>query len=119
MSNEHADWIAGEIDRLRRRYRSQLREVEPARELRAQWTVSGEVLRWHVPLEAVPEPDIDVEILAEALVLRACLEPKPRSILQALLPVPEGYDIGHPAVRCEAGYVEIRLYRLRTEGRAV
>lgn len=119
MTNEHAERLADEIDRLRRRYRSLLREVEPARELPAQWTVSGEALRWHVPLEAVPEPDIDVEILAEALMLRACLESGPQAILQALLPVPGGYDILHPAVRCEAGYVEIRVYRLRTKGRAV
>jgi hypothetical protein len=112
-----AEYIADEIVRLRRRYLALLREVEHAVELPAQWTLSREMLRWHVPIESVEEPDIDLEILSRVLILRACREEPPDSIVQALLPVPPDFDIRTLTVRCESSYVEVCFRRTRRRGR--
>ncbi len=102
-----------EIERLRRRYAPLLHEPPEAREAQARWTYGGRTLRWHVVVEEAAEPDIDVEILPELLVLRARIEMADHRLLQALLPVPEGFRAEEAHIRCEYGYVEIRLSRVR------
>ncbi len=110
-------WIAEEIDRLRRRFAPLLREVPETREAPAQWTVAPDALLWHVVLEDVVEPDIDIEIRPPLLVVRARPQrPRPRMLL-ALLPVPSGFEVDRPYVRCEIGYMEIRVHRATAGGR--
>jgi HSP20 family molecular chaperone IbpA len=102
-----------EIERLRRRYAPLLHDPPEAREAPARWTYGGRTLRWHVVVEEAAEPDIDVEILPELLVIRARVEAQGQRLLQAVLPVPEGFRAEDAQIRCEYGYVEIRLSRVR------
>ena len=79
-----------------------------AREAAARWTLAEGVLRWHLVLEEVLEPDVDVEITQEVLVVRAQPQAR-RPLLLALLPVPSGFDIANPQIRFERGYLEVRV----------
>ena len=107
-----------EIERLRRRYASFLREIPGTRALDAHWTASFRALRWHVVLEGeVLEPDIDVEILPEALVVRARVD-TPEEMLLGVLPVPPEFDARHPEVRYEVDHLEILLVRVEGGTRA-
>ena len=117
MDLEFSQRIEAEIERLRRRYTGCLREVPGARLLPAHWTASRRALRWHVVLEEdVLEPDIDVEILPEAVVVRAWIEPAQTTLL-SVLPVPAGFDVLHPRVHYEGDYLEILLDRIEAEER--
>ncbi len=101
-----------EIERLRRRHVALLRELPETRELPARWTYGRHALCWIVPLDVedeVLEPDIDVEITSEVLVVRARPQSDERLILLGLLPVPPSFDILHPAIRYEEGFLEIRV----------
>ena len=110
--------VEAEIEQLRRRYASYLREIPGARALEAHWTASSRTLRWHVVLEEdVLEPDIDVEILPEALVVRAWVE-TPEETLLGVLPVPPEFDARHPDVRYEVDHLEILLVRVQGGTRA-
>jgi len=111
MHESDLDWLRGEIQRLRRRYAPLLHEPPEAREAPARWTYGDRTLRWHVVVEEAAEPDIDVEILPELLVLRARIEAADHRLLQAVLPVPAGFRVEDAHIRCEYGYVEIRLLR--------
>jgi len=104
--------LSEEIERLRRRYASLLHEPPEAEEAPARWTYGGRTLRWHVVVEEAAEPDIDVEILPELLVIRARIEEAEHRLLQAILPVPAGFRADDAHIRCEYGYVEIRLSRV-------
>ncbi len=103
------DWLRDEIERLRRRYAPLLREAPEAREAPARWTYGARTLRWHVVVEEAAEPDIDIEILPQLLVIRARLESAGPCMLRAILPVPAGFRAEEAQIRCEHGYVEIRL----------
>ncbi|MCK4412811.1 MAG: hypothetical protein KAY32_04640 [Candidatus Eisenbacteria sp.] len=103
--------IAEEIERLERRWASLYREVPSAERAEVRWTASGRTLRWHVCLEDVVEPDIDVEILPRVLVIRARRDTHPESLLLALLPVPSDFDVEQPRLYWEFGYLEVRLSR--------
>jgi hypothetical protein len=103
------DWIREEIERLRRRWGSLYREREESRTLPAHWALHGSSLHWHVVLEDVLEPDIDVEILPEALVVRARPEADPCLLLVCVLPVPGGFDFRRPRIDCTASYLDIRV----------
>jgi len=112
MDRDLVSWLETEIDRLRRRHACFLREWAEAHELQALWTLSGNVLRWHVILEDVVEPDIDVEIVAEALIVRARPLSEHGGLLVSLLPVPSGFDLTRPQIRCEEGFLEIQVLRI-------
>lgn len=109
MHMSDADWLWEEIERLRRRYAPLLHEPPEAREAPARWTYVGRTLHWHVVVEEAAEPDIDVEILPELLVIRARVEAADHRLLQAILPVPEGFRAEDARILCECGHVEIRL----------
>ena len=110
--------VEAEIERLRRRYASFLREIPGTRALDVHWTASSRALRWHVVLEEdVLEPDIDVEVLPEALVVRAWIE-TPEETLLGVLPVPAEFDARHPDVRYEVDHLEILLVRVEGGTRA-
>lgn len=116
MQAPDQDWLSelrDEIERLRRRYAPLLQEPPGAQEVKARWTYGGRTLRWHVVVEEAAEPDIDVEIQPGLLVIRARVESAGQRLLQALLPVPTGFRAEDAHIRCEYGYVEIRLSRVR------
>jgi len=104
------------IERLERRYRTFVREYPQAREPRRSWTVSGRSLRWHVVFDAeVLEPDVDLEILEGAIVVRAYHATRGVPELVCVLPIPAGFDIDHPLVRYEHEYLEIQVSRAASE----
>lgn len=100
------------IERVARRYGALVREYPQAREPRRSWTVSERALRWHVVFDVdVLEPDVDLEILEGAIVVRVCHATLGVPELVCVLAIPAGFDINHPLVRCEHEYLEIRVFR--------
>jgi len=109
-----------EIERLRRRHAALLRELPATRELPARWTFGRRALCWIIPLDEedeVLEPDIDVEITAEVLVVRARPQSDEHLTLLGLLPVPPNFDIRNARIRYEEGFLEIRVRLLDNRGR--
>jgi hypothetical protein len=115
MDEELIRTLEREIERLRRRYALVLRELPAMRELHARWAFAREALCWIVPLEEedeILEPDIDVEITPDLLVVRARPQSNEHLTLISLLPVPPGFDIEHPSIRYEDGVLEVRVRHL-------
>ena len=96
-----------EIARLRRRYHHLLGEAVESLEAPCLWDVTAEALCWKVFLDEVLEPDVDVEFLAEAIVVRG--ETAARRLKQALLPVPTPFNPRRARIRFVAGVLEIRV----------
>jgi hypothetical protein len=112
MDPEFIVALEREIERLRRRHAVLLRELPATRELPARWTFGRRALCWIVPLDEedeILEPDIDVEITAEVLVVRARSQSDEHLTLLSLLPVPPDFDIRNPRIRYEGGFLEIRI----------
>ena len=118
MPGSPSEHLAEEIGRLRRRFASIMRLDPSAVEAPAHWTCVGAYLRWHVLLEEVVEPDIDVEIQPDLFIVRARPEAPGRRRLQALLPIPMGFDPHSARIRCEYDYLEVRLTRSAPGGDA-
>lgn len=118
MLGSPIECLAEEIEQLRRRFASLLRYDPSAVEAPVRWTCAGVYLRWHVFLEEVVEPDIDVEIQPELLIIRARQDRPSRGRLQALLPIPTGFDPHSARIRCEYDYLEVRLARRAPGGDA-
>lgn len=108
--------IESEIERMLRRCDPWLRDVPARRRLSVRWTLSGKALRWHVALEDVLEPDVDIEITADGLVVRARTLRDDAPLCVALLPVPSGFDANRPRIRYETGYLEVRVLRVARRG---
>ena len=101
--------LAREIERLRRRHAAVLAEVAAAIEAPSAWELAGGTLCWHVVLCDVLEPDVDVEMLEDAVVVRGAAA---RGAMRlALLPVPPPYDVRRVAVRYRHGFLEVRIER--------
>jgi hypothetical protein len=98
-----------EIALLHRRYAALLRELPGAREITARWAAERGGLRWLVPLEDVVEADIDVEIVAHALIVRAGRTWPEPALLLGILPIPGRFDAEHPAIRFVEETLEIRI----------
>lgn len=107
------DEIEREIQRLRRRYATALREWPNSREARARWAVEVTGLRWFVPLEDVVEADIDVEILNEVLIVRASRTWPEPAVLVSILPVPPGFDSEPVAILFSEETLEVRIRRVQ------
>ena len=111
----HADGLEGierEIERLRSRYGGLLRESPEAREVVARWVAEVAGLCWFVPLADVVEPDIDVEITREVLIVRASRTWPERTVLVGLLPVPHGFDPERVVIRFAEETLEVRIGRV-------
>ena len=120
MDPEFVDTLEREIERLRRRHAVLLRELPATRELQARWSFGRRALCWVVPLaeeDEVLEPDIDVEITSEILVVRARPQSDEHLTLLGLLPVPSTFDIRNPRIRYEEGFLEIWVRLLGNHGR--
>jgi hypothetical protein len=120
MDPRFVDTLEREIERLRRRHAVLLRELPATRELQARWSFGRRALCWVVPLadeDEVLEPDIDVEITSEVLVVRARPQSDEHLTLLGLLPVPPSFDIRNPRIRYIEGFLEIRVRLLGNRGR--
>ena len=120
MDPEFVDALEREIERLRRRHAALLRELPATRELPVRWTFGRHALCWTVLLDEegeVLEPDIDVEITSEVLVVRARPQSDEHLTLLGLLPVPADFDIRNPRIRYEEGFLEVRVRLLGQRGR--
>ncbi len=104
-----------EMERLRQRHVTLLGEVAHAQEIHVRWTLSGGVLRWHVALEQVLEPDVDVEIAEQVLIVRARPLGESHVLFLGVLPIPRAFDGTHPRIHFEAGYLEIQVFRGQRE----
>lgn len=112
MTTDALETIEREIGRLLKRHATLLRECSPDCELSARWILESEVLRWFVSFQQeVLEPDIDVEITTEVLVVRARPVADDKLTLLGLLPVPSGFAIEDPRIRYSDGSLEIRISR--------
>jgi hypothetical protein len=121
MNPEFIVALEREIERLRRRHAILFRELPETRELPARWTFGHRALCWIIPLDEedeILEPDIDVEITAEVLVVRARSQSDEHLTLLGLLPVPPDFDIRNPMIRYEGGFLEIRIRLLDDSERA-
>jgi len=103
-----------EMTRARRRYAWLLMEIADALDAPCAWELTEEALCWHVVLRDAVEPDVDVEVLDQALVVRATVADRLR---HALLPIPAPFDASHTRIRFEAGVLEVRVYQRRGGGR--
>lgn len=104
------DELAREIARLRRRHHHRVAGCPEAPSL---WDVVGRALMWRVFLADVAEPDLDVEVLAEVIVVRGAWEREEQPRRQALLPLPAGYARQTPRIRFAAGVLEVRIEAAR------
>jgi hypothetical protein len=108
MDDEQRQELDFEMGSLQRRYATLIGQT---RTFPAAWTATRSRLRWQVEIEDVLEPDLDIEILREVLVVRALCGTKSQSLAVALLPVPEVFDASRPVIRVRGGLLEIRLCR--------
>jgi len=108
--------IALEITRLERRLYGYSKETPEANLLPARWFLAGEFLRWHVQfIEEVLEPDLDVEITSDALIVRARSTVETTRLLLAILPIPRTFDVQNPEIRYESDTLEISLKLVKGE----
>ena len=112
MTDDLLDAMEREIERLRRRHAVLLRELPQSREMEARWVLETQCLHWFVVFDQeVLEPDIDVEITAEVLVVRARPISDAEVMLLGLLPVPSDFAIEDPMIECGEGSLDIRIRR--------
>ncbi len=94
--------IAHEIERLRRRWEF-LAEGGAGR-VPSVWELVQDSLRWHVVLGEVLEPDLDVEVREEVLVVRAL---ERRTVRVCVLPVPAPWRPTSAHILFRDGVLEI------------
>ena len=100
------DELGREIETLRRRHRHLVAGCPEAPSL---WDVAERALLWRVFLADVAEPDLDVEVLAEVIVVRGAHEMEREPGRQALLPLPAAFARQRPRMRFVSGVLEIRV----------
>ena len=96
--------IAAEIERVRRRYLSLL---ESAHEAPCTWELHGDVICWYVVLRDALEPDIDLELLEDVIIVRAAEDDE--AMRQCVLPIPPSHCPDARSFRLRAGTLEVRL----------
>ena len=110
------EYIEQEITRLERRLHGYRKETPEASVLPSRWTLAGGYLRWHVQfIEEVLEPDLDIEITSDALIVRALSERETVRVLLAILPIPGTFDVQNPEIRYGSNSLEVSLKWVRGE----
>ena len=112
MNDERAR-IENEVLRLRRAHQFLLDEMVGCCEAATLWEIVDETLQWRVFLGDVLEPDVDVEVLHDVLVVRAAHDVAGPPSRHAVLPVPAPFSVCHRSVYFVAGVLEIRIERAR------
>jgi hypothetical protein len=95
--------VAIEIDRLRRRYLRPL-EIEEAPPI--AWEVRESALCWYVVLRDALEPDVDIEILGDVVIVRAAVG---STVFHGVLPIPPPLRVDLDSIRFLEGVLEVRL----------
>jgi hypothetical protein len=104
------EYIAREITRLERRLHGYGEETPEGSLLPSRWTLAGSSLCWHVQfIEEVLEPDLDIEITSNALIVRAVSGRETVKVRLAILPIPGIFDVQNPEIRFESTSLEISL----------
>lgn len=113
MNDELLERLRREIQRLKRLHVPRLRSAvdDSLEEAPAVWSLHEQVLCWDVVLRGALEPDIDVEIGRDVLVVWARAAHEPHRLLVGVLPVPDQYDPSRPMLRYEAEHLEVRIGR--------
>ena len=96
-----------EIERLRRSNLHLLAEVAEGLDAPCFWDLDDSCLHWRIFLADVLEPDLDLEVLEEVIVVRGLAERE--GMRQALVPVPPPFSASHARIRFQAGVLEIQL----------
>jgi HSP20 family molecular chaperone IbpA len=97
-----------EIDAARARAAELLDESEVAAELPARWVVTEDAVVWWIETGEVDEPDVDLEDVGRALVVRVRRRGEP-AIARVLLPTPSDWVVEAIAVDFRDGGLEVRL----------
>jgi hypothetical protein len=105
--------VEQEMASARRRYAWLLLQTADALEAPCAWELIEETLSWHVVLRDAVDPDVDVEVLEQMLMVRATVA---NELRHALLPIPAAFDAAGAQIRFEGGVLEIRVC-LRKGGR--
>ena len=106
---EVLDELASEIERLRRRFAPTVRELPDALVVSASWAAEVNGLCWFLPLADVVEADIDVEILREVMIVRACRTCPEPAMLVGILPVPYDFDPSHVLIHFTEEMLMVRI----------
>jgi len=95
--------IAAEIERLHRHYLAMLGiDEEPP----TTYELRESTLSWYVVLRDAVEPDVDIEILEDVVIVRAAVG---GTVFQGVLPIPVPLRPDLDAVRFREGVLEVRL----------
>lgn len=104
------EYMAQEITRIERRLYGYRKDTPEAGLLPSRWTLAGGCLRWHVQfVEEILEPDLDIEITSNALIVRALSARETAGVLLAVLPIPGTFDVQNPEILYESTSLEISL----------
>ena len=104
LAIKRAEEIEPEIARIYRRHR---RRVAGSISVHTTWEILDDSLCWYVMLRDVLEPDIDLEVLPDVVIVRALAG---SSLCHALVPVPEHYRFEARNVRMRSSTLEIHLH---------
>ncbi len=104
------------IAQLQKRHRPWARELPDVEEVEVHWSLCGRVLRYHLVLEDVVEPDLDLEVTRDVLVVRGRPQHHRERLYLGVLPVPPSFDPYRPLIRFEAGYLEVTLVETGDRG---
>ena len=105
--------IADEVRRLHRAHHFLLDEIEGCTEAPTLWELVDHALLWRVFLGDVLEPDVDVEILHQVIVVRGAQDLGGPPRCHALLPVPAAFSVRRRRLDFVSGVLEIRIERTR------
>jgi hypothetical protein len=95
--------VAIEIERVRLRYLRMLKiEEEPP----ITWSLREGALCWYVVLHDALEPDVDVEILEDAAIVRAVVGNR---VFQGVLAIPRSLRADIEAIHFRDNVLEVRL----------
>jgi hypothetical protein len=97
-----------EIETARARVAALVEREEAASELEARWVLTEEAVVWWIDVGAAREPDVDLEDVGGAIVVRVRREGAP-PLARVVLPLPSSLPIAAIAVEFRERGLEVRL----------